>query len=153
MNSVVGVWVRTSALQRLIWGGVLLAVPGPVLRCLGGRPTRTAKATLRLLGARHLVQATATTLCPDTAMLATGAGLDGLHAITAIALAVIDRPQRRIALTDAGIAVVWIGLDLHAALRPPRQGMSRLATSTSGKPRLKTPNSSTYERGREDDDG
>jgi hypothetical protein len=110
--------VRTSALTRVIWGATLVSAPRSVLRALGGRQSALAEAVLRVLGARHLLQATATALCPSRAMLASGAGLDGLHVTTALALAVVDPSQTRIALTDAGIAAIWIGLDVHAALHP-----------------------------------
>lgn len=110
--------VRTSALTRLIWGGMLLGAPRPVLRLLGGRQTALARTVLRVLGARHVLQATVTALRPTRIVLAGGAGLDGLHALTALALAILDPSQARIALTDAGIAATWIGLDVRAALRP-----------------------------------
>lgn len=110
--------VRTSALTRAIWGATLLGAPRSVLRVLGGRQTPLARATLRVLGARHLVQATATILHPSRVVLAAGAGLDGLHAVSALALAVVDPSQSRIAVTDAGIAATWIGLDVRAARRP-----------------------------------
>jgi hypothetical protein len=110
--------VRTSALPRLIWGATLLAAPRPVLRVLGGRQTALAEAVLRVLGARHLVQAMAIALYPSRVVLAGGAGLDGLHVLTALALAAVDPSQIRIALTDASIAATWIGLDVRVALRP-----------------------------------
>jgi hypothetical protein len=110
--------VRTSALARVIWGATLLGAPRSVLRALGGRQTALARAVLRVLGARHLAQATATALHPSRAVLAGGAGLDGLHAMTALALAAVHPPQSRIALSDVGIAAMWIGLDVHAARRP-----------------------------------
>lgn len=110
--------VRTSALTRMIWGAALLGAPRLVLRVLGGRQTRAARVVLRVLGARHLVQATATALHPSRVVLAGGAGLDGLHALTDLSLAAVDPSQNRLALTDAGIAATWIGLDVHAARRP-----------------------------------
>lgn len=106
--------VRTSALTRVIWGLTLLGAPRLVLRLLGGRQTRLAQAVLRTLGARHVLQATVTAARPSRVVLVGGAGLDGLHALTALALAAVDRSKVRIGLTDAGIATTWIGLDLRA---------------------------------------
>lgn len=106
--------VRTSALTRVVWGVTLLGAPRLVLRLLGGRQTRLAQAVLRILGARHVLQATVTAARPSRVVLVGGAGLDGLHALTALALAAVDPSQVRIGLTDAGIATTWMGLDLRA---------------------------------------
>ncbi|HEX7744749.1 MAG TPA: hypothetical protein VF462_05760 [Micromonosporaceae bacterium] len=125
--------VRTSALTRAIWGATLLGAPRPVLHVLGGRQTPLARMILRVLGARHLVQATVTALHPSRAVLAGGAGLDGLHALTDLALAVLDPSQKRLALTDAGIAATWIGLDLRAARRAHAPMRSRSQLTRAGK--------------------
>jgi hypothetical protein len=113
--------VRTSAVTRLVWGATLLSAPGLVLRLLGGRQTRLAHTILRVLGARHVVQATVTAVRPNRVVLMGGAGLDGLHALSALALAAVDPSQVRIGLTDAGMAATWIGLDLGAMRRSARR--------------------------------
>ncbi|SCL37828.1 hypothetical protein GA0070624_6005 [Micromonospora rhizosphaerae] len=117
-TTAVPVW-HTSAIARLVWGGTLSAVPRRVLRRLG-RPTGLAVATLRVLGVRHLAQAALTLRRPTPAVLTVGAAADGLHALTAVALAGVDRRQRRLALLDTAIAGGWMLLDLGAARHPRR---------------------------------
>ncbi|MEV7225701.1 hypothetical protein AB0M79_01590 [Polymorphospora sp. NPDC051019] len=112
-----GVVPRLSLLTRMCWGGTLLLAPRPVLRRLG-RPSPLAVATLRVLGARHLVQAALLARRPAPAAFGVGAGVDGLHALTTVALAAVDRPQRRIALNDGAVAVVLMMLDLWTAGGP-----------------------------------
>ncbi|MFE9690243.1 hypothetical protein [Micromonospora sp. NPDC005806] len=117
-TTAVPVW-HTSALARLVWGGTLTLVPGRVLRRLG-QPSGLAVETLRVLGVRHLVQAVVTLRRPTPAVLTVGAAADGLHALSAVALAAVDRRQRRVALLDSAIAGGWSVLDLRAARRPRR---------------------------------
>jgi hypothetical protein len=105
---------RTSAFARMAWGGLLLVLPYPVLRLLG-RPTPLAAATMRVLALRHLVQAAVTMRRPTPRVLMVGAAGDALHASTALALAAVDRRQRRISLLDTVIATIWIALDIRAA--------------------------------------
>ncbi|WP_416904334.1 hypothetical protein [Micromonospora echinospora] len=91
---------------RVAWAGLLLLAPGTLLRPVG--PTSTvAVATLRVLGARHLAQAAVTVHRPTPGTLGAGAAVDGIHAFTALALAAVDRRQRRAALADAAIAAAW----------------------------------------------
>ncbi|KAB1916259.1 hypothetical protein [Micromonospora sp. AMSO31t] len=91
---------------RLTWGAVLLLAPGRMLRPVG--PTTTgAVVTLRVLGARHVVQAVMTVRRPTPGVFAVGTVADGLHSITAVALAAADRRQRHAAMTDAAVAAAW----------------------------------------------
>lgn len=91
---------------RLAWAGVLLLVPGRLLRPVGPASTG-AVVTLRVLGVRHAVQAVVTGLRPTPGVFAAGAAVDGLHSITSLALAAVDRRQRHAALTDAAVAAGW----------------------------------------------
>ncbi|SCG62406.1 hypothetical protein [Micromonospora inositola] len=117
-TTAVPVW-HTSALARVLWGGTLTLAPRRVLGALG-RPSGLAVATLRVLGVRHLVQAAVTLRRPTPVVLTGGAAADALHAVSAVALAAVDRRQRRIALLDTAIAAGWMVLDLRAARRPRR---------------------------------
>ncbi|WP_319463666.1 hypothetical protein [Micromonospora sp. RTP1Z1] len=117
------VW-RTSALARLAWGATLTLVPRRVLG-KWGRPSGLAVATLRVLGVRHLAQAAVTLRRPTPAVLTAGAAADVLHAASALALAAVDRRQRRIALLDTAIAGGWTVLDLRAARHPGRWTVRR----------------------------
>ncbi|MFU8871789.1 hypothetical protein [Micromonospora sp. SL4-19] len=111
---------RTSAFARLAWGTTLILAPRRVLR-RWGRASGLAVGTLRVLGVRHLAQAAVTLRRPVPVVLVAGAAADLLHASTALALAAVDRRQRRIALRDAAIAGGWAVLDLCAARRPRRR--------------------------------
>ncbi|MEV0393568.1 hypothetical protein [Polymorphospora rubra] len=116
-----GAVARLSLLTRVGWGGTLLLAPRAVLRRFG-RSSGLAVATLRILGARHLVQAAVLARHPVPAVFGLGAGVDGVHALTTAALAAVDRPQRRIALGDGAIAVALMTLDLWTARAPAAKG-------------------------------
>ncbi len=109
------VW-RTSSLARLTWGATLIVAPRRVLR-RWGHPSGLAVGTLRVLGVRHLAQAAVTLRRPVPVVLVAGAAADLLHATSALALAAVDRRQRRLALLDSAIAGSWAVLDLYAARR------------------------------------
>ncbi|MEU3453395.1 hypothetical protein ABZ671_07305 [Micromonospora sp. NPDC006766] len=112
------VW-HTSSLARLVWGATLVVAPRQVLR-RWGHPSGLAVGTLRVLGVRHLAQAAMTLRRPVPAVLVAGAAADLLHATSALALAAVDRRQRRLALLDSAIAGGWAVLDLCVARRPRR---------------------------------
>jgi hypothetical protein len=98
----------------VIWGATLVSAPRLVLRLLGGRETRLAEVVLRVLGARQVLQAAVTAVCPSRVVLIGGVGADGLHALSALGLAVVEPSQARVGLADAGIAATWMGMDLRA---------------------------------------
>ncbi|WFE53203.1 hypothetical protein [Micromonospora sp. WMMD1155] len=91
---------------RLAWGGLLLLAPGALLRPVGPIST-AAVVTLRVLGARHVVQSAVTLWRPTRGVFAAGGVVDGLHCATALVLAAADRRQRPAALTDAAVAATW----------------------------------------------
>jgi len=68
---------------------------------------------MRVLGGRHLGQAAVTAAAPTGPVVALGAAVDGLHALTALGWGVADRSHRRAGLTDAGLAA---GLGIAGAL-------------------------------------
>lgn len=76
-------------LARVCYGVALLCEPGPAIRlCTGRPPGRRACRMARLLGARHLVQATVTALAPlPDALLLLGAEIDAVHAASMLMLA------------------------------------------------------------------
>jgi hypothetical protein len=89
-------------LARAGYGMALVLVPGPALRLATGRlPTRRACRVAQVLGARHLVQATLTTIAPTPAILAVGGQVDAVHTASMLVLAAVSRAGRRAALTDA----------------------------------------------------
>lgn len=105
------------AILRLGWGVALLAAPARVLRLLGGEPAPASSLVVRLLGARHAVQAVAQ-LAVGPRSLLPGTALDAVHAASMVVLARVDSTQRipaeRDALIEAGF--VGLGLGLAAAL-------------------------------------
>jgi hypothetical protein len=92
---------------RIGWGAALVAAPQPLLRLLARADApadRVAVAVLRVLGLRHVGQAVVEVLGPQPVVRYLGAAVDGLHALTALGLAVLDPRWRRGALTDTAIA-------------------------------------------------
>ncbi|MEH3078241.1 MAG: hypothetical protein PGN11_16530 [Quadrisphaera sp.] len=105
---------------RATWGVLLLAAPERVLRAVGEHhPDARTRAVLRVLGARHLVQAAFSGRAPGRATLADGAWVDAVHALTSLALAAGDRPRARLALLDAVVAASWGAASARAARRVP----------------------------------
>jgi hypothetical protein len=96
------------AVVRAAWGAALLVAPDPALAWMTGARAPApvvARAALRLLGARQLLQAgiaarwRGSTLGSDL-----GIATDGLHAVTALTVGLASRRWRRGALADALVA-------------------------------------------------
>jgi len=88
---------------QALWGLALVLAPGRMLLLLGGASEdRTPKRILRILGARHLLQASAEQ-CWGGVTFELGIWADGLHALSGIGFAYFDARWRRAALTDATI--------------------------------------------------
>ena len=98
---------RPTALRALIGlrfaaGTALLLFPGRVLGDLPHRRVdRAARGFARVLGARHLVEATVLWRRPTHRWVEVGAAVDGVHAATMAALAVARPDERRLALVNA----------------------------------------------------
>jgi len=87
---------------RACYGALLLCAPGLALgMCTGEASGRRTRVVTRILGARHLAQAALTLWRPRPAVLAAGAGVDGCHAVSMLALAAASPDTRRAGLTDA----------------------------------------------------
>jgi len=96
---------RWFAAARAAYGLALVCWPGRATRLAQGGPADgRARAVARVLGARHLAQAALTAARPSPGMLALGAGTDGAHAASMLALAAADRRRRRAAAADAAVA-------------------------------------------------
>jgi hypothetical protein len=99
-------------LLRIGWGGGLVVQPRVVLRLLGGVPQGSKpRRIMRILGARHLLQAAATWRFGRRAGQV-GVVVDALHAATDVAFAGLDRRWRRAAATDAAITSTFAVLGL-----------------------------------------
>ena len=97
---------------RAAWGSLLLVFPGAVLRRMGGADEGVApRRVMRVLGARHLVEAGAEWRLGYPARRV-GIGVDAIHALTSLVFGVSDERWRRAAFTDALIAGAFVGLGL-----------------------------------------
>jgi hypothetical protein len=100
----------------LAWGTALVVVPGWVLRVIGAGDTGpTPRRIVRVLGARHLLQAVTEVAGGDRARGA-GVAVDAIHGATDVAFGCVAPRWRRAAFTDAAItfgfakfAVIGIG--------------------------------------------
>lgn len=114
---------------RSLWGAVLLTRPQRVGDALGLElaDATPGRGVIRLLGGRHLGQALVTAARPTGGVVALGAAVDGLHALTALGWGVLDRSHRRAGLTDAGLAASFgvVGvLVARKALAPDEQAQT-----------------------------
>lgn len=73
-------------------------------RVHGAEVDRKAVVVVRILGARHLVQAALSGIKPSPELIAAGAWVDTVHSVTAFGLAATDRYRAADGITDAVIA-------------------------------------------------
>lgn len=100
--------LRFIELARAGWGAAMLSAPRVVLERIHHVEIDTKSVIVaRILGARHLGQATLSGINPSPEVLAMGVWVDTVHALSALALAVIDRNRARAGLTDSAVAGVW----------------------------------------------
>jgi hypothetical protein len=111
-----GSGLRGAQVARLAWGATLLAAPGAVLTACRAPGDRRARTVLRVLGARHVVQALLAGRDPGRGAAAVGAAVDGAHALSAVALAILDPRRRRVAAADGGVATAWAVTGVWRAL-------------------------------------
>ncbi len=113
--------VRPLEVVRAAWGLVCLLLPGRIITVLGGAAAdELARVVLRVLGARHVLQAVVSGVAPGPAVLRVGAWVDGAHGATSLLLAALDRRRARVALVDAAVAAAWCLASLHDARRAQR---------------------------------
>lgn len=99
---------RWFAAVRAAYGLALLCWPGQVTRLAqGAQASGRIQVVARVLGGRHLAQATVTAARPSREVLALGAGTDLAHAASMLALAATGRRGHRAALADAAVAVAF----------------------------------------------
>lgn len=121
--------IRQIELIRAAWGVSLLVAPETVLeRVHGVHVDHKAVVIARILGARHLAQASMSGLDPSPEILASGVWVDSVHSLTAAGLALVDHNRARAGATDAIIAAAWAAFgwrDLRAGNVPPRSHATR----------------------------
>ncbi len=124
--------MRPLEAVRAIYGLCELLAPDFVSgRLLGKAPDRKARVVIRILGARHLVQAVLTFRAGSVAH-GIGGWVDAIHAASMVALAAVDPRRRTSAAVNAAIAVVFAAAEFQG-LPVRRRAEARGAVSlTSG---------------------
>ena len=89
---------------RLAYGLALVLAPRTVAGAVGERPDRAVLAVMRLLGVRHLVQASLLARSREPRRVRLGAGVDGAHGASMLALAAALPRHRTLALASALVA-------------------------------------------------
>jgi hypothetical protein len=108
--------VNPLVITRGILGAAELLAPGLLLRVVAGHDTDVrARQVVRVLGAREAVQATVTAVRPSRTILVGGATVDALHALSMVALGVLNRQRRREGLTSAAVAGLFATAEVLAA--------------------------------------
>jgi hypothetical protein len=110
----------TARLIRGAWGAVLLADPGLPLRLGGGADSRGVREAVRILGARHLVEALVLTREPSLQRWVRA--IDATHALSMLVLATASPRLRRDALLSAASASGLVALSLIDGSGPRGRG-------------------------------
>jgi hypothetical protein len=113
------------ALAEGCWGALLLIAPDPLLDSVAGDPVDDRVVfAVRLLGARHLLQAIVTRRRPTRRRVLAGATVNAAHAASMIGLAVADVGPRRLTLASATTATALAAAAAVAAARRPADQLS-----------------------------
>ena len=119
------------ALARAGWGATLCTAPSRILAMAGHRrPSRTATDLVRVLGARHLVQAGVVLMKPSRTVTRAGGVVDALHALSDVAVAAVSPRWRTAATADAVLAASFAFLSWRY---PTRRGGSTAGGNYAGK--------------------
>lgn len=101
---------------RAAYGLVQLAAPALLAdRVAPDRVGPRARVVIRVLGARHLLQAGAASAVDRPLAHQVGAVVDALHAISMVALSLTGRARRRLAVLDACVAGTFAALEALVA--------------------------------------
>jgi hypothetical protein len=108
---------RWMSVVRAGYGVVLLLWPGLLITAVTDAPASLRVRTVaRVLGARHVAQATICGMAPARALIQAGAAVDGLHAASMLVLAGAEPRLRRALLADATLEAAF-ALAATASLR------------------------------------
>ena len=103
---------------RAGYGAVQLLWPDrSAEQLLGGPLDPAARTVVRVLGARQVAQAGLTVAVPTAPLLAAGAGIDTLHALSMAVLALADQQWRRPAVVSGLTAAAFAACGALAARR------------------------------------
>jgi hypothetical protein len=109
-----------TELVRAAWGAALLLAPRPVLRHVHGAPlTGPGVPVLRVLGARHLLQAAAVTVWPSHRVLLVAAAVDLSHCVSMVPLALYGGRYARAGAVETAVAGAWALVETRRALSRP----------------------------------
>ena len=105
---------------RAGYGLVQLALPGySAEQRLGGPLDTTTLRVVRVLGARQVTQAGLALAFPAEPLLGLGVGVDALHALSMVPLALVTPRWRRPALVSGLTAAAFAAAGVLAARRIP----------------------------------
>lgn len=96
--------MRGLSLARLIYGTSLLLAPGAAVRLASGGQAPGGPTVARVLGCRHVAQALTLDRTGSGRWRLLGAGIDLLHALNMVGVAVLSHEHRRAAMIDAVLA-------------------------------------------------
>jgi hypothetical protein len=99
-----------SIVIRGAWGAVLFFAPGLPLQEGGGLDTRVVRRVVRILGARHLIEAVVLARAHDGRPRRWIARIDAVHALSMLGLAAVNPVLRRDATLSAASAGVLVAL-------------------------------------------
>lgn len=84
--------------------GARLALAGADALASARAADRLERSLFEILAGRHVIQLALTLAKPTRQVVAAGAGVDALHSLSMVGLAVASPSHRRGALTDAAVA-------------------------------------------------
>jgi hypothetical protein len=109
--------IRTADRGRLALGAALLARPGIAVRVTGSPDGKGVRRTVRILGARYVVQSLGGSLVERPWVHTADTGVDVVHAVSMLGFARVFPRHRRLSLVSAGLALVFAGLDVTEPVR------------------------------------
>jgi hypothetical protein len=108
---------RTADLGRLALGAGLLAHPELAVRLTGSPDGKGVRRTVRILGARYVVQSVGGSLVDRSWVRAADTAVDLVHAVSMVGFARAFPEHRRMSLVSAGLALAFAGLDVTEPVR------------------------------------
>ena len=118
-------------LSRLGSGALLTAWPAQALRLLGyDEDDATSRTVVQVLGVRHLVQGAAEAAGTPSA-LRLGAGVDLLHALSALVFSSVSDRGRSAGRRSAALALGFAVAELALARRAPTDASSNAASNAA----------------------
>jgi hypothetical protein len=99
--------MKPIAIVRAVYGVFLLVASDTVVETVTGERSRAATTVGCIIGMRHVLQALTLGRTRSRDWVGVGAGIDAIHALSMVALAVFSDRYRRLAALDAAVAGGW----------------------------------------------